>query len=172
MTIITNAALQTLFADNTTGAISPADLRDFLDSIMGVYGGILITSGVTGQVLVAATPEPMTEWTGDGESNGATPAYLTDNITILHAGVYTVFFQISFEGITGATFDFSVYKNGSPLSPVIDCERKTANTDVGSASMSAHLTLAVNDILTIEVESSGGGTMTALDSHFLVQRIA
>ena len=171
MTIRTNAALQTLFADNTTGAISPQDLRDFLDSIMGVYGGVLITSGVTGQVLVAATPEQLTEWTADGESNGATPAFASNQITIDNAGVYAVFFQISFEGITGSTFDFSVYKNGSPLSPVIDCERKTANTDVGSASMTAHLTLAAADVLTIEVESSGNGTMVALDAHFLVNRI-
>jgi hypothetical protein len=40
-TIRNEAALQTLFADNTTGDISPQDLRDFLVSVpsLAIYAG-------------------------------------------------------------------------------------------------------------------------------------
>ena len=172
MTIRTNAALQTLFADNTSGAISPQDLRDFLDSIMGVYGSVVIVEGSTGQAVSAATVEQLTEWTADGISNGTTPAFATDQITVDNAGDYNVFFQISFNGITGAVFEFHLYKNGSPVSPAVGCHRKTANTDVGSASFGCQITLAATDIMSIWVESDGNGTFTAIDCQFTLTRIA
>jgi hypothetical protein len=41
--VLTHTALETLFADNTTGDISPADIRAYLDSILvpWVYGGTI-----------------------------------------------------------------------------------------------------------------------------------
>jgi hypothetical protein len=171
MTIRTHAALTSLFADNITGDISPQDLRDFLDSIMGVYGSINITGGSTGQALGSATPELMTEWTHDGVSNGSTPAFATDNITIDNAGVYEVNFACSFEGLTGSIFQFYLRKNGSLTSPAIGVHRKTGNTDVGACGFTGQLTLAAADILTVWVESSGVGSPVWIESNLAVKRI-
>jgi hypothetical protein len=171
MTIKTHTELTALFANNITGDISPADLRDFLDSVLGVYGSINITGGSTGQVLASGVPELMTEWTHDGVANGVTPAFGTDNITVDNAGVYEVSFACSFEGVTGAIFQFYLRKNGSLASPSIGVHRKTGNTDVGACGFTGHLTLAAADILTIWVESDGNGTPVWIESNCAVKRI-
>jgi hypothetical protein len=171
MTIRTNAALQTLFADNTAGAISPQDLRDFLDSIMGVYGSIVLASGVTGQTLATDTPEQLTEWTADGLSNGMTPAFGSDQITIDNSGDYEVAFQASFDGTTGETFLFTLYKNGSPLSPILGCRRKTGTADVGSCSFIGQVALVATDILSIWIESDAAGTPVVRDAQLTVKRL-
>ena len=171
MTIRTNAALQTLFADNTTGAISPQDLRDFLDSVMGVYGSILLTSGSTGQTVANGVPEKMTEWSSNGVNVGCTPAFGSNQITIDNAGVYEIAFQMSFDGVTGDTFQFTLYNNGSPVSPVLGCRRKTGTADVGSCSFIGQLTLAATDTLSIWVESDANGTPVWRDAQMTVKRI-
>ena len=169
MTKRTKAALDILFADNSAGAISPEDLRDFLDSIMGVYGSIVIEAGSTGQTIASGVAEQLTEWTADGISNGVTPAFATDQITINHDGDYEIFFQISFQGINGVVFKYTLYKNGSALPP--SCQRKTANTDVGSESFLCQIALVATDVLSIWVEGDGSGTFTAVETQFAVRRI-
>ncbi len=47
-TVRTEAELLSLFADNSTGAISPQDLRDFVVSI----GALISEKGVTGDVAI------------------------------------------------------------------------------------------------------------------------
>jgi hypothetical protein len=171
MTIRTNAALQTLFADNITGAISPQDLRDFLDSIMGVYGAIFVSAGVTGQTIVSGVPEQVSEFTHDGAASGVTPAYGSNQITIDNTGIYAVNFNMSFQGITNCTFEFSMYKDGSPMSPVLGAQRKTGNTDVGSCGFNCQVSLVAAEVLTIWVEGDQNGSFTANDCQFTVHRI-
>jgi hypothetical protein len=171
MTIRTNAELQVLFADNITGDITPQDLRDFLDSIMGVYGGILLTDGATGQTLATDVPEVLTEWTSNGVSNGLTPGYVQNQIVIDTDGDYEVFFGVSFDGTTGETFGFHLYKNGSPLSTTLGCHRKTSSADVGSCSFSGHVTLVDGDILTVWIESDAAGTPVVREAQFLAKRL-
>lgn len=54
----TEAALATLFADNTAGGITPQNLRDFLASIMGVSAGTPVDAikGTTVWMPAIATP--------------------------------------------------------------------------------------------------------------------
>jgi hypothetical protein len=171
MTIRTHTALTALFADNITGDISPTDLRDFLDSIMGVYGSIGLGDGSTGQALASGVNEQMTEFLHDGVANGVTPAFGSNQITIDNAGVYAVSFNCSFEGVTGVIFQFELYKNGSAVVPHISAHRKTGNADVGSCGFTDNLTLAAADILTVWVEADGNGTPVWVESQFAVHRI-
>lgn len=168
-TVRTKAALQTLLADNTTGDISPQDLRDMLVSIMGVYGGIHIEGGVTGQAVVAATPELLTEWLANGVADGVTPDFTADNITIDNNGVYQIEFAISLEGIAGAVFEFHLRKNG--VDTAHGCQIKTANNDTRSTVFSNQLALVATDVLTIWVESDIGGTFTVNHGDLNVRRI-
>jgi hypothetical protein len=172
MTIKTHTELTALFADNTSGDISPQDLRDFLDSIMSVYGAIFVSAGVTGQVIASGVPEQLTEWTHDGSANGVTPAFASDQITIDNDGVYAVNFAISFAGITNCVFQFTMYKNGSPMSPVLGAQRKTGNTDVGSCGFNCQVSLVDGDIISIWVEGDQNGTFTAVDCQLTIHRIA
>ena len=171
MTIRTKAALDALFADNTSGAISPQDLRDFVDSTMGVYGSILVVDGTTTQAVVATTPEQLTEFLSDGISNGTTPAYTSNQITIDNDGVYDVQFNISFEGIAGAVQEFLLYINAAHPSGAPHSMRKTANNDVGFCAFTGQISLSATDVLTVWVESDITGSIKIVESQFLVRRI-
>jgi hypothetical protein len=171
MTIRTNAQLQALLADNTAGDISPQDIRDFLDSVMGVYGSIGIGDGVAGQTLATDTPEKMTEWTHNGVANGMTPAFAADEITILHDGVYHVTFNVSFQGTTGETFQFVLRKDNVEVVPHISMHRKTSSADVGSGGIADNLTLVAGDVLSIWVESDAAGTPVWVESQLSAHRI-
>ncbi len=169
MAIKTKAQLTALFANNTAGDISPADLGDFLDTVLGGYGGIKTENNATGQVLVATVPEILTEWTGNGISDGVTPAFASDQVTVLNPGDYSVDFHVSVEGITGATLHFHLYKNGSDAGPA--CKIKTANNDTQASSFGDQLTLAANDILTVWVESDANGTIVTNHAGLKLKRI-
>ena len=169
MTIQTKAALTALLADNTSGDISPQDLRDFLDSVMGVYGSIVIEDGSTAQAVVAATPEIVTEWTANGVSNGVTPDETTNKITIDNAGVYQIELHISFQGINNATQEFHLHVNGNDVGP--HATRKTGNNDAGGTGFSTQQTLAVDDELTIHIDSDTTGSFTIIEIQFSVRRI-
>lgn len=161
--------LQALLADNTAGDISPQDLRDMLVSIMGVYGSIVITAGVTGQTIASGVAEQMTEWTTDGISSGCTPAFASDQITIDNSGDYEIGFQCGFQGITNCTFEFTLYKNG--VTAAVGTQRKTSNADVGSCSFVCQITLAATDVLSIWVEGDQNGTFIVAESQLAVKRI-
>jgi len=169
MAIKTRAELLTAFANNTSGDITPQDLRDFVESIFGVYGGLHIEGGVTGQVVAAATPELMTEWLSNGEANGITPDFTSDHITIDNNGVYQVEFTISIEGIAGATFEFHLRKNG--VDTAHGCQLKTANNDTQAAAFSNQLSFVDTDVITIWVESDGAGTFIVNHGDLNVRRI-
>jgi len=169
MTIRTYAALTALFADNITGDISPQDLRDFLDS-QRVYGSIVFEGNAVTQTLVLNTPEKLTEWTGDGISNGVTPAFASDEITIDNAGIYQVNFQASFQGLSTKIQEFVLRKDA--VATAVGCRRYTSATDVGSCSFSCQISLAAAEVLSIWVESTGSGDITVEEAQFTVYRIA
>jgi len=169
-TVRTKAALLALFADNTTGDISPQDLRDFLVTVMGCYGGLHIESGVTAQALVAATPELMTEWMHDGISSNVTPAFASNQITIDEAGDYQIDFTISFLGINNAQFDFYLRIDGVSSGHACSTTSPAAAV-VQGASFSNQFTLAAGEVLTIWVTSDTNGNMTVKFADFNVKRL-
>ena len=170
MTIKTKAQLDTLFADNAVGAISEADLRDFVDSIMGVYGSIVIEANAVTQTIASGVPEILTEWTGDGISNGTTPAYASDQITIDNTGIYQVNFQASFQGLATKVHEFELRVDGAVTG--VQCHRYTGATDVGSCSFSCQISLTAAEVLSIWVEADGAGSITIDEAQFSVHRIA
>ena len=96
-TIKTRSQLLDIFADNTTAEISAQDIRDFLVSVMGVYGFIGATDNATPQAFVAATQAKLINYDEDGLSVGVTPDYLNGEIVIDNTGTYKVGGQISFK---------------------------------------------------------------------------
>jgi len=100
----TVTALQTLFADNTNGDISPQDLRDFLVSVMGRTKYVWLAPGI----FIAATGSPAravvgdtatTEDKMDGWAFDAAAAEAITTTLVLpaewNAGVITVKFYVS-----------------------------------------------------------------------------
>ncbi len=162
--------LATLFPDNTTGDISPQDLRDFVVSIMGVYGSIVIENGSTSQAFASGVPEVMTEWTGNGLSAGTTPDEANNKITILHDGVYEVKFHCSFQGNNPIVNEFELRVDG--VATGLKCQRKTTSADIGSCSFVGHVSLTANEELSIWFEGDGASNFTAVEAGLVVHRIA
>jgi hypothetical protein len=117
------AQADTALADNTTGDITPSDIRtlikDFLDTISPAYGAIACTSSTE---TLSATPQVIAPFTS---ALAAAAGYYTTNLT---NGAVTRLIQTA--GIAGAT-DFTIasgsvsgannanvlvelYKNGAP----------------------------------------------------------
>ena len=94
-TIRTMAALQSLWADNTTADISPQDGRDVIVSSMtGGYGLIYVTGGSTEQTSIGTTDVLLTAFTSDsGADSGCTETAASDRITLDRAGKWLVLFQ-------------------------------------------------------------------------------
>lgn len=165
------SALQALLADNTSGDISPQDIRDFLVSSLGVYGSIYCVDAVTQQDN-PDTGALLTCFTNNGNANGTTPDHTNDNITIDVAGNYDIYFQASFSGTSGSEFQFKLRKGG--VEQNYGCTRTLGTGgDSGSASFLAPaVSLIVNDIVTIWVEADGAtDDLTVKDAQFSVKMV-
>lgn len=171
-TIRTKAELLALLADNTTGDITPQDIRDMLVSLMGVYGGIKIVDGITAQSGITPTPETLTGWEVNSPSNGVSPDYSTGQITVDHDGVYLVTAQVSFSGTLNTTFTVHVRIDGVEQDEGLHRKMGTGG-DVGSASLMAIISLSEGNVLTLYVQSDAGGgaSMTPVDAQFMITRI-
>lgn len=170
----TLTALQTLLADNTTGDISPQDLRDFLVSCMGGFGHLYVTGGTTAQASLSGTPAKLTCFDSDGVNDDVTVANANDRITIATAGEYMVGFNLSFEDDTATpphTYYFPIYKNGSTtvIEAAHTCDDQNKLYNVSAAGI---LTLAAADYLEIYVYSDGvGDSVTVAEGSFWANRV-
>lgn len=109
------ASLLALLADNTSGDISPQDLRDAIASILGGYGG-LTASGVVGSMTgIGGTPTKTTFWNGTMPSDGANvvASDSADTITPAIAATYLVGATVTFVGSASTAYTFTVYVNGA-----------------------------------------------------------
>lgn len=112
-TIRTPAQILALFADNTTGDISPQDLRDFVVST-GVFGLIYVSDGSTPQ-SVSSTPAKVTAFdTNSSLASGITEDQANARLTLgTNAdGTFVVFAPISFSGTANKVATFEIYKGG------------------------------------------------------------
>lgn len=167
----TLAQLQTLLADNTTGAISPQDLRDMLLSVLSGYGHISVLGGVTNQGSITSTPAKITGFAADGPASNMTPAHGSDQITVGVSGKYLLNAQMSFSGTASKTFVIRAYVDG--VITTIGCQRKLGTGgDVGSCSFTGILTLAATEVVTLYVSSSDGGTdFLIVDGQLALSRV-
>jgi hypothetical protein len=108
--------------------------------------GITITDATTDYPWVSTTV---------GESRNMTLSAATDNITIVEAGTYFVSAQISYAGSNSTIYTWSVHKNDSPLTGFRVMRTIGTGTDIGSASISGIITMAVDDTLNLEVQTDG-----------------
>lgn len=165
------ASLQTLFADNADGDISPQDLRDFLVTALGVYGSISTFEAATQQADVGTAGTLLTCFSANGASSSTTPDHTNDRITVTIPGVYEVNFFVCFEGTNGAEFRFRLRKNAVEQSYGTSRVGSGAG-NYGSASFGAQLSLAANDILTIYVESdTSTDDITVSEAQLMVRLI-
>jgi hypothetical protein len=166
------AALQALLADNTTGDISPQDLRDAILSCLSGYGHISVLGGATNQSGITATPVELVAFAADGPSSSdVTTSHGDNSITVSVAGKYLVNVQVSFSGTASKTYLLRAHVD--TVATTLGCQRKLGTGgDVGSCSFSGVLSLAASQVVTVYVSSSDGGTdILAVDAQLVLTRV-
>lgn len=136
------AEILALLADNSTGDISPQDLRDALVTALGVYGEIQTIGGDTVQ-NVGTSWELLENWNTDGESAGITPASSSDKLTITIPGIYLVMATLGIK-TTSSWFpmDFRLYLDGAGVGPISGFFALTAG--YGAINPTVHLIALVD----------------------------
>lgn len=170
-TIRSRTELLALLADNTTGDISPQDLRDMLVSLMGVYGGIEAIDESTPQTGIGTSPVKVTGWTENETSVGVTPDFSAGSLTILYDGVYIVSCQVSFSGTLNTTFSFHLAVDAVEQDEGFHRKLGTGG-DVGSSSVTAIIPMVAGNVITLQVEADGAGKqITPVDMQLITFRI-
>lgn len=165
------AALQALFADNVAGDISEQDLRDFLVSVLGGYGGIHLAAAAAAQGVEVA-PAKMTGFDTNMLSFGVTPDHTNDIITIDTTAVYHVELDVAFSGSANAIFTMQLYRLGVAVPGAFLTRKLTGGGDVGSAGFGMCVACTAADELDVRVSADAGSkTMTLEAGHFSVRRI-
>jgi hypothetical protein len=167
----TLAQILALFANNTSGDISPQDLRDFVVSVMGGYGAIYTDSGSTAQTSISGTPAKVTGFAANGLSNNATPDHTDDSVQVGIEGIYLAFFQGSFTGTSGKTFKCEIYNAG--VASGYHCQDQLSTTVEESMSCMGILSLAADAKVTVYISSPDSGTsFTPSGMQLVVVRLA
>jgi hypothetical protein len=164
--------LQALLADNATGDISPQDLRDFLVTSLGVYGGIYVSDGAAAQGSIDTSYTKITGFAGDAASSDTTPDHTADTITIGVTGIYFVMANLSFSGTASVTFSVALYSQG--VEQDIHFARTiSTGGDVGAAGLSGLISLTAADVLDLRIKASSGSgrSITLVQGNFSVRMV-
>lgn len=158
-TVRTRSALLTLLADNTSGAISPQDIRDFLVSVHGVYGSIYHTgtSASSSVSLNDSTWTVLDGFSANGESSGTTPDHSSNQITVGTDGIYLVNWSVSGDiGMGASGYRMLGVEKNSSGSPENGTVVSVGDSEHACASMTALLSLSADDVLKLIGKNSGG----------------
>jgi hypothetical protein len=114
------AEIAALLPDNTSGEISPADVRgvvtDIIDTFQPAGAGIYRTADASQALTTADTKLTVfdTTLTSFGESGVIIPSAANDTIDTLLIGVHTLSVNLQAEGGANDDLIVTVYRNGVP----------------------------------------------------------
>lgn len=172
MTQRTYAELTTLFADNTTGDISPQDLRDFLDSVRSPHGQVHLTAPVETSITQIGTYVKVSGTFGLDAHNHLTTPDTTGRIT--YTGTSQRHFHlVSSVSMTCAannqTVSFRIAVNGT-TDPSTQLRRRIGTgTDIGSTALHGDEVLTTNDYVELYVANlTSTANITIQDCYFFM----
>lgn len=176
-TMRTLAALASLLADNSTGLISPQDLRDaLLASIPPGHGEISVTSPS------ATTLSDTSTWVQVAGTyaltSGAMHWEMTSNGRLYYTGAEDRMCHIALSvsmtcGSSNQVTEWGVGKNGTILTPSIVQRKIGTGTDVGSTAVHAFTTISNGQYLTgLCRNTTGANNVTATTLNLFVMDMA
>lgn len=156
-TIRTLAALNALFADNTSGVISPQDIRDLVVSMLPHAE---IGSGAKASITLGTGYQAMDFTVAGVSAYGLTVSTADKRIEAIPCdGKYRINLEVAFRGAQNQTYDFTVFRNpdGAPeqLTRLNIQARPTAAADIRSLVVSAYVSLSAGDKLQAAVRCNG-----------------
>lgn len=171
----TLASLQSLLADNSTGAISEQDERDMLVSCYRRgHGSIAVSAGATAQTSVSTTFVKLTAFAV--ESSGAlavlcTPSHSGDTVTVTEGGVWAVHFSCSFL-TSGGLWTFAIFANAadSGFHAVVDTDNLVG--DNLHVSIHGLVSISASQVIEVRVKNNTAGEdITVIAAQLMVERV-
>ena len=143
----TQAALAAILADNTSGDISPQDIRDFLETMNPSFGSLYFS---TPAATTTVTPGTYLKVAGTTTSISLNRVTMPANNRLAYTGTPTVHAHIACSidmtsGSNNQTAGFKIAKNDVVLDHSKVTRRISTGTDVGSTALHADVSLATND---------------------------
>lgn len=169
----TQAAILALFANNTSGDISPQDLRDFVVSVMGGYGDLRSNAG--GVVSsIGTSPVKVTAFDANGESDavGVVPDHTNDQIVLGVSGAFEISVMLSTSAATDLeVFTFEVFVNGSPSG--LEHSVASSGGDLKeTVQIQGMLSLAAADVIDLRVNAlAAGRSITVSRASMMMKRV-
>ena len=161
------SSILTLFADNTSGDISPQDLRDFVVTAMGAYGSMSVSDGSTAQSSIGTSFVKVTGFDTDDTASGVVVDSTTDNdLTVPVTGIYEAGLNLSFTGTASAKFIFAIAKNGTETA-FQSSVTLNATPDSANVSIVCRISCSASDLLTVSVKADAASKeITPVDGQF------
>ena len=155
----TLAQIQTLLADNTTGAISAQDLRDMLVSLENDHGEISITTAVETSIATKDVWAEVTEPTWALTAGTANNFSMDTNARLQYDGNQTRIFHVAcsvswVSAGNGKIYELAVGVDGSINIPSIVRRKIAAGADVGSTAVHAMPAIASGSYLSLWVRNT------------------
>lgn len=166
------AAIEAILADNTTGDISPVDLRDAMGSSLGGYCGLDLTpsgapvalNGVSTTPILINVYDEIQAQSIDTNLNGASGSLASGSITFGSDGIYQVNFFAAFTSSQNNVVTlFSSFINGVTGLPAIRVNVGTG-ADVGSVAAGGIFVRSSGDIFDSRVSIDSGSTNLTFES--------
>tara|TARA_Y100000310_G_scaffold221989_1_gene223639 strand:- start:1317 stop:1862 length:546 start_codon:yes stop_codon:yes gene_type:complete len=162
------STLQSDLADNTSGDITPQDVRDFLVSVYAEYGEVSVKDNATATSLTTqSTWYQFVSFDTNGASEGVTPDHTNDHLTIATAGTYEISANVSFLGSSNSDFELAVYKNNgaSLVGNAIGKRAIGTGGDIGQFALSGLGALSATDTLELWVRCTDGASKEITGVH-------
>jgi len=150
----TIAALQALLADNVTGDISAADVRDMLVSLAVDHGEIYVSSSAATTIgTVNVWYQVGGTWSLSDDSRNFS---MDTNGRIQFDGDDERHVRVSacaslMTAANNKTFELAVAKNGTPIAPSIMRRKVNSTTDVGVAAVQGKAHMTSGDYLSLMI---------------------
>lgn len=165
-TIRQRSELLTLLADNTSGAISPQDLRDFVVTALGGYGGVYVSTPVSAFTCTSSTERTFPAYDATTASSDVVAAVPASTLTLPVAGDYLVMFDISGSFDSNiVSAEFKVAKNGTATSFTTTGDFTTSGT-IYAVGTHGIITCAADDVLSVRVETDTTADFTISSGTF------
>lgn len=148
------SALLTLLADNTSGDISPEDLRDVVETVRPRFGGLYLTSA---SATVIGSSGTMVKAAGTTTSTVLNDFTMPTDNRLQYNGVADVHAHIAAScsftsSVSNTVAALGILKNGTLL-PSSRIERKLGTgSDVGAVALHTDAMLTNGDYLELAVE--------------------
>ena len=151
------SAILALLADNTTGAISPQDIRDATETLRNGHGELSITSSAATTIVtqntwynVAGTyalTADASNW--DMNTNGQL-RYIGAAERCIHCALT---FSFTGQG-NNDVYEWGMGKNGAIVTPSIVRHKLNVGTDTRGSAAHGFTTVGMNDYITIMVRNT------------------